>query len=359
MNDFKEPGIESVSKSVKSSNLNQILSDPEPPIPYEVPSWAEEPTSDFFFEIIKNGSIIGKSQPISSSKVVAGNISFCYNIKCGCGLQFSSILLQHLKEQLLIHLQIGRLPVCDIEIEHPSASRYHAVVQFKENCPFIYDLSSSHGTFLNKSLIEPRKYIRLHVGDMLTFGASSRIYVLQGPQEDAEKREEALLQKDSFIKKEAENLEVSWGFKEDAYEGDEWGGIDVSGSVDRTAISDQNLYFEDPKKALAFFIENNGAESQISYTHSVSNGPREYVAKLEITGLRGPLTAVGKGKKKGNAEKDACLEACYKLEKLGILYLNEGSQADRTKRLRDEYLKEERDNYLDKTSFDNGINADL
>ena len=86
-------------------------------------------------------------------------------------------------------------------------------------------------------------------------------------------------------------------------------------------------------------------------------GPRgEFTATLEITGLQGPLIATGKGKKKPAAEKDACLEACYKLDKLGILRLAQGSLAERSKRLRKELLQDEEDgnNYLDRTADSKG-----
>lgn len=248
------------------------------------------------------------------------------------------------------------MPNCDIELVHPSASRYHAVVQFKGDICFIYDLASSHHTFLNKSQIETRKYVRVRVGDMIRFGASSRIYVLAGDKEEAEKREEALLVRDAQNKVVMdEKIDVAWGFKEDAYEGDEWGGIDVKTDVDVSLIPTDAYYLDDPKKALNMFMDNNGAESQITYNQAASGvGPREFTAVLEITGLQGPLSATGKGKKKTHAERNACLQACYKLEKLGILRLQQGSAADRTKRLREEYLEEEMDNYLDNAAESKG-----
>ncbi|KAJ3301121.1 Kanadaptin [Kappamyces sp. JEL0829] len=302
-----------------------------PPLSYREPEWAAPPTQPYFFEIIKEGVLLGKSGIIEDSKVVA-----------------------------------GRLPVCDIEIEHPSASRYHAVIQFKENSTsigltqavFIYDLASAHGTFVNKSQIEPHKYIRLAIGDTIRFGASSRLYLFQGPQDEVIRREEARMQIDARKKQEkAEVLEV--GFKEDAYEGDEygsgtdsrWGGVNVKQAVDRSLIPHDAPYVADPKKALSLFMENNGAESQISYTEVPNpGGPPQVTAKLEITGLQGPLAASGTGKRKGQAEKDACLEACYKLELLGILYDQRGSASDRLKRMRQDIEEDEEDNYLDKTA---------
>ena len=97
----------------------------------------------------------------------------------------------------------GRLPVCDVSLEHPSISRYHAVLQYRRtdaagtvtdegrsgstlssNVPneagfYVYDLNSTHGSFLNKSKLQPRVYYRVRVGQMVRFGGSSRLFVLE------------------------------------------------------------------------------------------------------------------------------------------------------------------------------------
>lgn len=38
--------------------------------------------------------------------------------------------------------------LCDLFIDNPSISRKHAILQFKKNddCPYLYDLGSAHGT---------------------------------------------------------------------------------------------------------------------------------------------------------------------------------------------------------------------
>lgn len=59
--------------------------------------------------------------------------------------------------------KFGRMPECDVTLEHPSASRLHAVIQFKaqSGLPFLYDAASVHGTFVNKRKIAAKTYVPL------------------------------------------------------------------------------------------------------------------------------------------------------------------------------------------------------
>lgn len=83
--------------------------------------------------------------------------------------------------------------ICDIPLLHPSLSSQHAVLQYRAvpvpsdkigapprlSCqPYIMDLESTNGTFLNGVRIDAARYYQLKRGDMLTFGASTREYVL-------------------------------------------------------------------------------------------------------------------------------------------------------------------------------------
>ena len=78
--------------------------------------------------------------------------------------------------------------IADIHLLHPSISSQHAVLQYRAvallpgqipTCqPYIMDLESTNGTFINGVRIDPAKYYQLKKGDVLTFGASTREYVL-------------------------------------------------------------------------------------------------------------------------------------------------------------------------------------
>ena len=78
--------------------------------------------------------------------------------------------------------------IADIPLAHASCSGQHAVLQYravptkdgdKRHCqPYLMDLESTHGTFLNGTPLESARYYQLHKGDVLKFGASTREYVL-------------------------------------------------------------------------------------------------------------------------------------------------------------------------------------
>lgn len=84
--------------------------------------------------------------------------------------------------------------VVDYPVEHPSASKQHAVVQFryieKRNewgekkgkvRPYVIDLESANGTGVNGEKVPEGRYVELRDGDVVTFGLSTREYVVQLP----------------------------------------------------------------------------------------------------------------------------------------------------------------------------------
>jgi smad nuclear-interacting protein 1 len=84
---------------------------------------------------------------------------------------------------------IGRSKeLCDILVLHPSLSGQHAVLQYralprKEDGqlnvkPYLMDLESTNGSFINGIKLDPARYYELKKGDVITFGASTREYVL-------------------------------------------------------------------------------------------------------------------------------------------------------------------------------------
>ncbi|GAA5897873.1 hypothetical protein JCM6882_005101 [Rhodosporidiobolus microsporus] len=81
--------------------------------------------------------------------------------------------------------------VADIPVDHPSTSKQHAVLQFRQvmernefgdskslTKPFIIDLDSANGTLVNDATIPASRYYELRSGDVLKFAFSTREYVL-------------------------------------------------------------------------------------------------------------------------------------------------------------------------------------
>ncbi|EDV25349.1 uncharacterized protein TRIADDRAFT_24288, partial [Trichoplax adhaerens] len=81
--------------------------------------------------------------------------------------------------------------VADIPIDHPSCSSQHAVIQYrlvdvekedgtlgKKVKPYMIDLESTNGTYVNNNRIESSRYVELKEKDMVKFGYSSREYIL-------------------------------------------------------------------------------------------------------------------------------------------------------------------------------------
>eukprot|EP01120_Amphizonella_sp_Union-15-10_P014161 TRINITY_DN6783_c0_g1_i1.p1 TRINITY_DN6783_c0_g1~~TRINITY_DN6783_c0_g1_i1.p1 ORF type:complete len:369 (-),score=104.23 TRINITY_DN6783_c0_g1_i1:27-1133(-) len=77
--------------------------------------------------------------------------------------------------------------VCDIILANPSCSKQHAVIQYrsvqkedgqKVTRPYIMDLGSTNGSYLNGSKLDDHRYIQLIERDIITFGYSKKEYVL-------------------------------------------------------------------------------------------------------------------------------------------------------------------------------------
>lgn len=89
--------------------------------------------------------------------------------------------------------------VTDYHLEHPSASKQHAVIQFRyiskvdefgtktgKVKPYLIDLDSANGTQLNGEKLKPSRYVEVMNDDVIAFGESEREYVVMLPE--AEKK---------------------------------------------------------------------------------------------------------------------------------------------------------------------------
>ncbi|CAN1244359.1 SLC4A1AP [Linum perenne] len=167
-------------------------------LPHET-EWSGPPCHKFNLEILKDGSIIDQFDVFEKGAYM-----------------------------------FGRVDLCDFVLEHPTVSRFHAVLQFKRSGDaYLYDVGSTHGTFINKSQVEKRVYVALHVGDVIRFGQSSRLYIFQGPQDlmppeanrkvlrNVRVQQEMLDREASLHRARMESSladGISWGMDEDAIE---------------------------------------------------------------------------------------------------------------------------------------------
>ncbi|XP_061331073.1 kanadaptin isoform X1 [Pezoporus flaviventris] len=283
---------------------------------------------------------------------------------------------------------VGRLPGCALALEHPSVSRHHAVLQYRgAGCApddpnaddaagfYVYDLGSTHGTFLNKTRVPPRTYCRVRVGHGLRFGGSSRLFFLQGPKEDQEseseltvtqlkalrKQQQAKLEKtmlgedsDEEDEKEEKNersqngdMSCSWGMGDDAEE-DEVEENPIA--VDFQDVQDA-FYMKDPRKALQGFFDREGEELEYEYD---DRGHNSWLCRIKLpvddaSGKQLVAEILHSGKKK-EAMIQCALEACRLLDARGVLRQEAVSRKRKSKNWEDEdFYDSDDDTFLDRT----------
>ena len=76
-------------------------------------------------------------------------------------------------------LTVGRLPDCDLVLDHKSVSKRHAELRWDEKAKkcTVKDVGSTNGTFLNSSLLM-RREATLRDGDIISFGEVQFWYLL-------------------------------------------------------------------------------------------------------------------------------------------------------------------------------------
>ncbi|XP_039029721.1 kanadaptin-like isoform X1 [Hibiscus syriacus] len=185
--------------NVEPNSIERPLNSNQSSVPYTIPQWSGPPCHHFFLEVLKDGCIVDQFEVYEKGAYM-----------------------------------FGRVDLCDFVLEHPTISRFHAVLQFRSSGEaHLYDLGSTHGTSVNKNQVTKRTYVDLHVGDVIRFGHSTRLYIFQGPSElmppekdlkvirEAKIREEMLDREASLRRARAEaslSDGISWGMGEDAIE---------------------------------------------------------------------------------------------------------------------------------------------
>ncbi|KAL0809234.1 hypothetical protein ABMA28_011453 [Loxostege sticticalis] len=324
-----------------------LLKELSTPIPYKEPKWSglAPDGSDYFLEVLKSGCILDKVDLTKKPYYV-----------------------------------FGRLANCDVVMAHPTISRHHCVIQYKafaeEGEPpsgwYLYDLGSTHGTFLNKERLKASHYTRVRVGHQLKFGSSTRTYIMMGPDFDCEGESElsvteikqrALnmkLERDRMIREDREQRErdrleeekkreeqgIDWGMGEDAEEEPDLADNPFA------VTTNEELYLDDPKKTLRGYFEREGHE--LTY-NCEERGLGQFICRVElpIDDARGnPVIAevIHRGKKK-EAVIACALEACRILDRAGLLRQSKHESRRRKQRdwSADDYYDSDEDTFLDRT----------
>ncbi|RXM30320.1 Kanadaptin [Acipenser ruthenus] len=336
---------------------------PGPPLSYTEPPWGGVAETPYLFEILKNGTILDTVELNEKSFIV-----------------------------------FGRLPNCDVPLEHPSISRYHSVVQYRrlpgdsvgeEMGFYVFDLGSTHGTFVNKNKVPPKTYIRLKVGYVLKFGGSTRLFILQGPDSDVEaeselsvtelkdlrRKQKAELERkmmgdcdddddDDEVEEEEEegkkknkkrvkerntaDIGCFWGMAEDALVEDE---NEENPFATEFQEDQEAFYIKDPKKALQGFFDREGEELEYEYD---AKDQGTWICRVRLpvddaTGRQLVAEVTHTGRKK-EAAVQCALEGCRILDARGLLRQEAVSRKRRKKNWEEEdFYDSDDDTFLDRT----------
>ncbi|XP_043201031.1 kanadaptin-like [Amphibalanus amphitrite] len=324
-------------------------------VPYRPPRWAGCPPRPYSLEVLRGGQILD-TVPLEERACVV----------------------------------FGRLPECDVRLEHPSISRYHAALVYRASTDdeheagyYLYDLGSTHGSTLNKNPIRPNVYCRMRVGHMCKFGGSTRLFILQGPEEDREpesdltvtelreigqRRQEQQQERLERLETEEGRTEgteanrgqreqptaadttaeegISWGMAEDA---DEESDLQFNPFALGEAENEQ-LYLVDPKRTLRGWFEREGHELEYQ-TEELPGGRHicRITLPLDTADGKPPVAEAQHVGKKKEAVFQCALEACRLLDRAGVLRQAKQESRQTRRRKQTGYDSDDDDTFLDRT----------
>ncbi|CAH8435361.1 unnamed protein product [Schistosoma margrebowiei] len=364
---------ESISIDVKKLDENTSTT----PNIYCPPSWALNcpPSLDYKLEVIKNGLQLSDCTIYLSSPSDT-------NLQSSCDDGLSYCLFG--RQPQSYYTQSNNINGQCSVLAHPSISRLHAVLQYgkpphavghvSENEKdttgwYLKDLESTHGTFVNKRRLPPGRYVRIRVGYVLRFGGSTRLHVLQGPEEDTEQqtshswfdlkksheeykmnlkmeRNISSIQNSNTVK-----LECNWGMSLEDPVSEPIPTLLQSG----TCLSHEKLYRDDPKRALNAYFEREGIDPIPQYEFVEAPFGKQH-CRIELPLSSGTVTAEAlvSGKRK-EAVVACALEACQLLDRLGEFDPDKDrSTASKYTRSRAywedrDYYSSDEDTYVDRT----------
>ncbi|VDK83460.1 unnamed protein product [Litomosoides sigmodontis] len=341
--EFKAPlSKEDGARDTASDVTAPVISIAQPNLEYVPPPFAVEPSNDvhYGFEVIKNGTVIDR---VDFGTRKAGTF-----------------------------VVIGRLPSCDIQLEHPTISRHHCILQYGDDLMnrtgkgwHIYDLGSTHGTRLNKKKIPSKQFIRIRVGHIMQFGGSSRIMTLFGPNSDTEEEWEysptemrrLIEQKKLYDKIQREKEEASKNEKES--DGIMWGmDYDEELAYAQAREGDdirnrEEKYRDDPLKVLSRFFEKEGFDMEFTYEETGAGPNHKWTCSIELpvdtaAGQSLSASAICSGSKK-EAQILCAFNACKTLDMHNLLFRSNEARRRAKNLMENDYYDSDEDTYFDRT----------
>ena len=348
---FKKPAQMPVASEKPVSEATETVKKPAPSTPqtckYDEPSWKMIPPKEkkYHLEVIKGGTTL---EPID---LCTGRSYFV----------------------------VGRMVDCQIPLQHPSLSRYHAVLQYgrqgsKEGW-YIFELGSSNGTVVNKIRLPPSVYRPLEIGHVIKFGMSTRLLVLQGIADETtdQAEEQEVTQRKIQVAKVAKVAKKPEQKKEDD-NGCMWGismddeAVYASAEVDPNFASDSDpsdnehgekkarkpLDLSDPKKTLRAYFERE--DLGMPEYNAENIGKNKFRATIDVptdSGIGGKTIRVeGEGFSKKEAVAACAKEACITLDRMDILRPkhNVGRKKEKSKDwAANDYYDSDEDSFFDRT----------
>jgi ribA/ribD-fused uncharacterized protein len=160
----------------------------------------------------------------------------------------NNITIDHVILKSKPFYMFGSLPTSDVELAHPSISRYHAIIVHDKNMGVVLvDLRSKGGTKLDGDIIRDHIPYRLKSGKKINFAQSTRDYIINIDTDNLKRIYEKELQKfenekqvlKKMEKSDKETIKQSFGLAEE--------GEDIFvNNIPRDAIDDDiKKVFED------------------------------------------------------------------------------------------------------------------
>ncbi|MCP9258357.1 FHA domain protein [Dirofilaria immitis] len=318
MNNFKAPLLKRTDKKDTVVDV-PLISVTQPNLEYVPPPFAVEPSKNisYGFEVIKNGTVIDR-------------------------IDFG-------KRKARTFLVIGRLPSCDIQLEHPTISRHHCILQYGNDLMnraakgwHIYDLGSTHGTKLNKKDSTEAVHTNTCRICYAVWG-SSRLMTLLGPNSDTEEEWEysptemrrLIEQKklyDEIQKRKRRHQKPKK--KVMAREG--------------SHVEDQEeRYRDDPLKVLSHFFEKEGFDMEFTYEEISAEQNHKWICSVDNWSI---LVCISDMQWKQKEAQFLCaFNACRTLDMHGLLFRSHETKRRAKNLVDNDFYDSDEDTYFDRT----------